>query len=363
MRRSAIAVLTAVLVAVAAVVLWSGTGSWREPATPPCSGSAGKGRVGGSPGAGILGLSDADLGRELDAAQQAGMWAIRLDVDWARIEPERGTYDWAATDRVVAAVTARGMCAHGLIGHTPRWAVDPADHPSDSWFRPQDPSDFGGFAAEAAGRYRESIAVWEIWNEPNTVNFFKPAPDPAAYTALLASAYRAIKAVSDDLTVISGGLAPAVDNGRDIAPVTFLSSLYALGANRYFDAFAMHPYTYPALPNDERTRHWSSAQQMWPMRDIMVAGGDAAKQVWLTEFGAPTGDAPVAVTDAVQADTIRIVLQAARDVGWIGPAFVYSLRDSGDDLTDPEQNFGILHHDFTPKPAFAVVRQFGAAQP
>jgi hypothetical protein len=324
-----------------------------------CDGATAKGRVGASDGDDVLNLSAEDLGRTLSAAHDAGVWSVRVDVDWSRVEAERGRRDWSDVDRVVRAVTAHGMCAHGLITYAPAWAGDPTDHPEGSAFPPSDPNLFGQFAREAAQRYRHDVAVWEVWNEPNTVRFFKPAPNAGRYAALLASAYTAIKSVDAEMTVLSGGLAPAEDNGRDIAPTTFLAGLYAADANRYFDGFAIHPYSYPALPNDPATAEWNTALRMATMHDIMVAGGDAQKPVWITECGAPTGTARVAVTDAVQAETIRIVLRAARDVAWLGPAFVYSIRDSGTDTDDAEENFGVLRHDFSPKPAYAVVREFG----
>lgn len=336
------------------------------PTTPTehgCDGTTAKGRVGASDGDGMLTLSADDLDRTLNAARDAGVWSVRVDVDWSRVEPDRGRQDWSDVDRVVRAVTAHGMCTHGLITYAPAWAANPADHPEGSSFPPSDPNAFGQFARDAAQRYRNDVAVWEVWNEPNTVRFFKPAPNAERYAALLTAAYTAIKSVDAKMTVLSGGLAPAEDNGRDIAPTTFLAGLYAADANRYFDGFAIHPYSYPALPNDATTSTWNTALRMATMHDIMVAGGDGHKPVWITECGAPTGTARVAVTDAAQAETIRIVLRAARDVAWLGPAFVYSIRDDGTDTGDAEQNFGVLRHDFSPKPAYAVLREFASAAP
>lgn len=325
-----------------------------------CSPTTAKERIGGSDGAGMLSMPGEDLDRVLTAARDAGMWSIRVDVDWSSIESVQGQRDWTATDRVIEAVVRHGLCPLGLVGYAPAWAANPSDNASDGYHRPAEPAQFAEFAKAAAQRYRDSVSVWEVWNEPNTERFFKPAPDVAAYGALLARTYAAVKAVGDDLWVISGGLAPAVDNGHDIAPVTFLSELYAQGFADSLDAVAMHPYSYPELPDAPDTAEWNAAQQMWEMRDVMIGGGDAEKLLWITEFGAPTGTSAVAVSESVQAQTVRIVLQAARDVAWLGPSFIYSIRDSGADLADAEQNFGILRRDFAPKQSYAVVREFGA---
>ena len=62
-------------------------------------------RVGGSPGGSFGFLSDEDLGRELDIARDAGMFSVRIDIDWSVVEPRPGRRDWASTDRIVDAIT------------------------------------------------------------------------------------------------------------------------------------------------------------------------------------------------------------------------------------------------------------------
>jgi polysaccharide biosynthesis protein PslG len=350
----ALAVVTAVTVA----LLFAG-----ETQGPACDAARGKGRIGGADGADMSTMSDDDLARVLDAARTAGMWSVRVDVDWSRVEPVQGRRDWTDVDRVMRAVVARGMCPLGLVTYAPAWAADPALHPTGTHFAPTDPRLFAGFAAAAARRYRDEVRVWEVWNEPNTVQFFQPRPDPAAYGRLLAATHGAVKAVDAHITVVSGGLAPAEDDGGDIAPTTFLAGLYAGGFNAFFDAFAIHPYSYPALPNAPGTEAWNTALRVAIMHEEMVAGGDAGKQIWITECGAPTGTAAVAVSEDVQAQTLDIVLGYAKKTPWIGPAFVYSIRDGGSDAADAEQNFGVLRRDFSPKPAYAVVSAFGRGGP
>ena len=37
---------------------------------------------------------------------------------------------------------------------------------------------------------------------------------------------------------------------------------------------------------------------------------------------------------------------------WAGPAFVYSYHDSGTNDRNVEQNFGVVHYNYSPKPAY-----------
>ena len=86
----------------------------------------------------------------------------------------------------------------------------------------------------------------------------------------------------------------------------------------------------------------------------MVANGDGNKQIWLTEVGAPTGTSSRAVTEKKQAQTIAVLLKFARANSYIGAIYPYSMFDTGTNLADPEDNFGLLHTNFTTKLAWGI---------
>ncbi|QMU20910.1 cellulase family glycosylhydrolase [Gordonia rubripertincta] len=356
-RRTASRALLAcacIVIATLAGMVWVRSDAHSAPAS--CALSNGTHKIAASPGASLLAASDADLNRELAIAEELGMWAVRFDVDWSVVEPVRGQRNWAPIDRVVNAIVAHGLCPVGLATYTPLWAAKPLDFPRNSHYRPADPNVFASFAAAAAQRYAASISVWEIWNEPNLAHYWLPRSNATEYGRLLAASYTAIKRAVPGAAVISGGLAPGADNGRDIAPLTFVRSLYQGGFNGSFDALSVHPYTYPALPNDPAAAAWSTAARMWDMRDVMVAAGDGDKKIWMTEFGAPTGTATNSVSEAVQAQSIQIAVGAQYDAPWLGPLFIYSLRDAGTDPNNLEHNFGLVRRDWSPKQAYTLLR-------
>ncbi|MGW5267103.1 beta-xylosidase [Rhodococcus sp. NPDC003994] len=357
-------VLTAFLVAFAALSpLRPGLAAAQAPTS--CTTASGSTQVGGSPGALFGGLSDADLSRELDLARDAGMFAVRIDVDWSVVEPVRGNRDWSVPDRMVDAITARGMCVLGIVTYAPEWARV-ATAVDEDYGRPADPGRFAEFAGAAAERYRDRISLWEVWNEPNLATYFKPAPDPVVYALMLRGAYRAITRANPDTVVVSGGVAPGSAAAGGIPAVAFVLALYELGAVRYADALNVHPFTFPGLPNDAPATgdaDGNSAMVLWPIRDIMVARGDAAKPVWMTAVGAPTGAAEGAVSEEGQASTVRILLNATVGNSWLGPSFVYAIRDNGTDESVLDDNFGIVRRDYTPKPALADVRDFTRLYP
>ncbi|MCX8553825.1 beta-xylosidase [Mycolicibacterium mucogenicum] len=298
---------------------------------------------------------DADLKKDLQSARNLGAKTFRFDLDWSVVEQVPGVYDWTLTDRMANAVAANGMKPLAVVGFTPEWARMPGTTSSHS--APTDPSAFAAFANRAAGRYAKIITDWEIWNEPNISASWAPTPDPVAYTQLLSLAAAGIRAAQPSANIIAGALSPASDSvPGQVHPLTFTQAIYANGGKNSFNTLSIHPYTFPALPTDPATSWWSTFQQVPLIRNVMVTNGDSSKPIWFTEFGAPTGSSPDSVTPAFQSQCLSDGIKAARKLSYVKKTLIYSLRDAGTDVTDREQNFGLLYNNFTAKPAYATVR-------
>lgn len=323
------------------------------PVTPPPAGCT-TADIGIAAGAPLMYLSDADLDREIAEIRSVGARWLRVDIDWSVIEPNRGQQNWSVPDRVIDKARAAGLELVGIIAYTPAWAR--VANGADTHGYPADPAEFATFSRQVAQRYSNRVSHWEIWNEPNLTSFFRPAADVDKYVQLLAAAAPAIKSVQGSARILNGGLAPAVDDGTNISPVTFVQQLYAKGAQQHFDILSIHPYSYPALPSDASTQNWNTFHRMRLMRDTMVQYGDSATKIWATEFGAPTGTASNSVSPQRQSDIIADGIAEARRLGYVEKVFIYSMRDRGTDRNDVEQNFGLLYQNFTTKPARAVVR-------
>lgn len=313
-------------------------------------------RVGFSPGAGLLWLSDAELATELDLAADTGATWLRVDLDWSHVESTQGRYDWARFDRVVQAAQSRGLRVLALPTYTPSWARPPG---TSSHHPPVDPRAFAAFVGAAVDRYApRGVRAWEVWNEPNIPTFWEPAADASAYATLLRHAAAAIRAADPGASIVTGGLAPAyTDTSRgSVSPVDFVRELYALGVRDSFTAVGVHPYSFPYMPLTPNTEQWNTFQQLPLVHEVMARAGDSGKRVWLTEIGAPTGTARDAVSPERQAAILDEAIRAAAEWSWTGPILVYSIRDSGSDPADREQNFGVVARDGTRKPAWHTLR-------
>ncbi|MDO8523957.1 MAG: glycosyl hydrolase, partial [bacterium] len=164
-----------------------------------------------------------------------------------------------------------------------------------------------------------------------------------------------------------------------ISPIDFLAELYRQGVGAYFDAVAFHPYSFPLPPEyAEQSNAWQQMENTTPsVRSVMAENGDSAKQIWITEYGAPTGGPGARATednylstryaDHVsedwQARILTEALTAARGYPWIGPFFWYSYKDIGTSPATNENFFGLLRYDGSEKPAYAELKQAIAALP
>jgi len=311
----------------------------------------------------LIGASAASQTSQIAAMKALGITAVRLDARWDWVQYGGPTsYDWKDLDRTVGNLRAAGLTVDLLVAGCPTWAAA-ADRSSSGACHPASAAQFGQWAGAVAARFHpQGVRLYEIWNEPNQAASWGPAADPAAFAAILAAAFQAIKKVSSDTVVLSGGLAPTTTAGGDVNGTSFLASVYAHGGKGTFDAVGYHAYCYPALPDSVQS--WSGWSQMAAtspsLRSVMTANGDSGKQIWITEAGAPTAG-PHGVGEQAQAQTITQAVAGAASASWVGGLFLYTWRDAGTDAGDSEDWFGLTTEAGTGKPALAALQRAIAA--
>ena len=321
----------------------------------------------------LIWMSDDELGSALDTATYVGATLVRADLSWEDIQPTGPDgYSWFLFDRVVAAAKARGLTVLPVLAYTPAWARP--DGCASDRCGPRDLAAFAAFARAAAERYMpRGVHTWEIWNEPNTSEFWGPAADPHAYTALLTATSKALRDVDPRAFVVLGGLAPASTGAGDVEQTEFLAQVSRLGGNRVVDAVGYHPYTYPLLPSSETG--WGTAwekidQTPVSLRSVLAEFGTPDLPVWITEVGAPTGGPGEAadgsseatgptthVTEALQARIAADAVHAAAAEPSIRTLIWYSDRDQVSAAPTSEDFYGLYRTDGSAKPALCALHE------
>ena len=159
------------------------------------------------------------------------------------------------------------------LGLTPAWASarpsEPSAYRPGQAAEPADLADWRNYVATVAARYRHRVHLFEIWNEPNLVQFF--TGDVKQMVKLCREAYTVIKQVAPRSRVVS----PAATG---IAGVRWLDQFLAAGGGDCFDVVGYHLYVGNAPP-----------EQVLPLaaevRRVLAAHGLAGRPIWNTETG------------------------------------------------------------------------------
>jgi hypothetical protein len=241
--------------------------------------------------------------RELDGddapmMKAAGIDSMRLWFSWGVVEQERGRYNWASNDFAVAGAALGGLRVLPFLFGEPEWAAHSDGHecgdecltyaPSSTATR-EAYADFVGAAVDRYGPDGEfwdlhpeldylPIESWQIWNEQNSPDFFRPRVDPESYAALLEAAAPKIRAADPDAEIVLGGVFSARDTEEGVVgSANYLGELYEIPeVADSFDAIAVHPYA---------GRVPQVFAQVDAVREAAEAAGDGDVGLWVTELG------------------------------------------------------------------------------
>jgi hypothetical protein len=231
-----------------------------------------------------------------------GVKYVRMDFRWSEFEASRdAAYTYSKYDQFVAWSKTYGIEIIAVPLGFPSWIST-----TDVTVPPLGPAfddlvtRWGMFISKIVAHYKGSINYFEIWNEPNVPQFWTDpdathtsdggnhGPGTAKYVRLLNESYVQAKTVNPNCKIVSAGI------GNDIV---YLTEMYQ--NNAQFDLVGIHPYfTHSPTKNYDVDyinpyNNPYSFGKIQNMRDIMVANGDSAKNILITEIGIDDQHCPV----------------------------------------------------------------------
>jgi len=264
---------------------------------------------------------------ELKALGESGVRFIRMDFAWDRVERAKGEYDFSAYDGLAADMTRLGIRCLFILDYGNRLYDDNLSPHSE-----EGRAAFARFAGAAAKHFAGKGVLWEIWNEPNIGQFWKPKPDAEDYSALALAAIDAIRRADPNAFVMG----PASSG----FPWDFLEILGRRGVFEKLDAASVHPYRRggPETVEADYDRLRALLGRYANGRNIPIVSG---------EWGYTTVD----VGEETQAD--YLVRQRLINLAFQVPLSIwYDWRDDGVDPKEREHHFGTAYRDFKPKPSY-----------
>jgi hypothetical protein len=229
--------------------------------------------------------SGSQIDSQLGALRTTGVTVARSDALWEATEPgpPQGSahrYDWTFDDRVAGSLAAHGIRWFPILDYSPGWAASVAGQEHSP---PRAPDQFAAFAHAFAARYGSGGTFWrahrllrslpvqtyEVWNEPDNVQFWQGGPDAARYADLYLRTRAAVLSADPAARVIVGGLTH---------PEAFLREMVRARPSLvgHLDGVGIHPYG----PNP-----FVVLARVRTARATMDALGLSRVPLYVTEFG------------------------------------------------------------------------------
>ncbi len=321
-----------------------------------------------------------DNGARAPQAYKAGSRWDRFDFRWDAIQKSAGAFDASAHHNVVDNMDLPNQInVVGILWATPTWAAcssvadqktiqayraalpagylrqrvqyaDPGSRVPCNLNLPWDSNEnyWGQYVYRVVSEFKDTVHVWELWNEPDRPDFW--AGSPEQYAQLLKVGYQAIKAADPTATVLFGGVAYW---GNPNFPDNVLAHLLStdpqtISKNGYFDVMSLHLYS-------NVYHNQSISAQI--MNNVTARVGQ--HPLWLTEVGVPIWDektrVPPQFYDATAEEAAAYVIEgfaSARAAG-VEKFFFFRLHDEEGMSGGPQELlFGLTRNDYSLRPAY-----------
>jgi hypothetical protein len=283
----------------------------------------------------------ADYDKLLAAIDQLGVDIVRDGMDWNAIQPAEGVWNFDRLDKIVDDVGGRGVELQPLLAFSARWASTGRTD-TGNWHdwnnRAPRIEPFKAYATAMVNRYKDRIHLWEIWNEPE-ISFWLSSP--SEYVELFNAASAAVMRADPTAKVLNGGFALE----RRPPNMNVLQEFLPGADTTNWGIWAYHDYhTFPQMISRQK------------QNAALYKSKNASMPIWINEGGCYT---MTPAAEPQQAITLAKKIATAPSLN-IGAYIWYDLIDDSNDgnaADDPEHHFGLLHADFSPKPAFAAYQQ------
>ncbi len=192
-------------------------------------------------------------------------------VDWTRVEPSRGVYDFSRLDKYVELAEKHHVQLIYVFGNTPAWAARDPNAPCNEGIPGAsspliDIQDWQDFVTALVTRYQGRIQAYEVWNEANLTGYWTGTMDEMLQMVRIA--YTTIKQIDPGATV----LAPSITAESGMK---WLAQFLQIGGANYSDVLAYHLYS----------RNPSPEALISYYQKVLELGGVWGKEVWNTEGG------------------------------------------------------------------------------
>ncbi len=199
-------------------------------------------------------------------------------VTWKDLHVAPGQFHWARLDYLLDRYKGKNITL--CIAATPQWAAEKPNEPHYApWLGPgtnslpKDPDHtWKPFVWELSDRYKGRIHSYEIWNEPQLVDFlgasFWNNAGRDRLAQMIKDAGRIIKSNDPQALIGAPSLLPRESSGGMKRAGKMLDALQRKNAYKYIDWNACHIYPEPGKGSDRWTKYFNDVKSELKRRGI-----------------------------------------------------------------------------------------------
>jgi GH35 family endo-1,4-beta-xylanase len=310
-------------------------------------------------------------GADFQRLNTAKVRNARTPFHWNLIEPSRGDYRWAATDRFVGTLALSHVRVLPFLNDSPSWVTsDRTRPPLRSKKTRKYWKHFISACVKHYGRHGEfwrthpnipkvPITAWQIWNEPNLENYFDVKKPERKYAKLVKVSDKAINKADKHAKTVLAGLSGNPET-KKMAPQRFLKKVLKVRkVKKHFNAAALHPYA-PSIKKFKKL--------LRSLHKVLKKKGAGGKQLWITEMGwgsAPPEKGKPLLKGAqgqkrLLKKSFKMLLHKRKRLH-IKRVYWFLWRDANPNVKTNCtfcKSSGLFRYDYAPKPAWKEFRSF-----
>ncbi|WP_341523419.1 hypothetical protein AABC73_09870 [Pseudomonas sp. G.S.17] len=281
--------------------------------------------------------------KALQLLEEAGVDSVRDDAYWSTAEPRRGML---RIDPAWQAYLSKAQ-EHRL---RPLLVLGYGNTYYSNYAKPRTPlvkEGFGNYVSFVTRELADSVDFYEIWNEWDKENPVDPgfATD---YSNLVEETAQRIRQQKKPVTILAGAVTSL---GMDLG---FADRLVEAGVLNHADGLSLHPYVHCRHEERHTPERWI-AWLRWVDADLRALASRPVP-LYLTEMGWPSNTGKCGLSEQTQAAYLARSFFLAQTLPDIKGLWWYDLFNDGNDINDPEQNFGLLKQDLTLKPSYLTLK-------
>ncbi len=280
----------------------------------------------------------------------SGIKYIRDDFIWRFIDLGSNSYNFNYYDDWIQEASENGIKILAVLSANGIIAGDDMKINTD-----EELSRFLAFVKMVNDRYPQ-IQDYEIFNEPNLATSLN-GNEGYVSDNNLSWYYRVVQGINNILEnenydIISGATAvPTTATSNVMASDEFLRRINELGTYKYTNSYSIHPYDWDNI--DEQNVKFNS--KLTTHKDLLNSFGGFINLI-VSEYGISSYTG-INVTEDIQAEKLvqETVILDNYDVEL---CILYNFWNTGTDISQREQNFGLITNENTPKLSYYAMKNY-----